>query len=223
MKAGEWSEYGHVAIRVYDGSGKNKYDKAYDYGRYGKASGLKGEGILNVQNGKEYIKRESKDRDSVSYIIKTDAHTDKEIMKYYAEQINNGKSRKDIEKRLNYSNSNTYQLKDDYDVAPFTGIGRHTCVSTSCAGLKASDDDNLKPVEKALEELQPKNVEKNMEKLFEKPDSPLVERRIYRKSKPNSPIKITHEDHQKDIESDTSLTKLEDESRAKAWKKQETK
>ena len=222
--SGEWSPYGHVAVRVFDGTGNNKYDNAYDYGRYGKSWGLgnsKGEGILNIQNGREYIKREAAERDSVSYVIKTDSATDKEIMTHYNKKAAAGTPRKDMERRLSYKNNKTYQLKDDYDAAPLTGIGRHTCVTNSAEGLKAANDKNVNGAVAALDELYPEKVEKNMEKLFDKDVSTIQERRTYAKGKPDKPVKITHEDHDRAIDDDPAVVKREDEMRNKAWKKPE--
>jgi RHS repeat-associated protein len=229
--SGEWSPYGHTAIRVLDGSGRGRYDLAYDYGRYGKVWGLggsQGEGILNIQRGSDYIARESRERDSVSYVIKTDEATDRRIMESFREKANEGTRRKDLERKLGYANSESYQLKEDYDAAPITGIGRSTCVTQSAEGCKVARDPKLDKIAKALDELYPKEVEKNLERLFEnqgarwnplakKEKSPIAERRFYPKGQPTKPYVIIQEDHEKQIREDKEALKREEAEREKAW------
>jgi len=221
--SGAWSPYGHVAIRVVD-SDDRKYDKSFDFGRYGKTWGLgksKGEGIMNIAPGFDYLKRKSRERDTIVYKIKTKESTDRKILNYYQNQINEGKHRRDLEKRLGYPNSKTYQLKDEYDAAVILKWYRNTCVTKSREGCAESGYEPLEDdIAEALDELYPKNVEKNLEGIFMQNDSPIIERRIYRKRKVYSPEKISHSNF---IKRKKVLISIEKISREDAWKEPKQK
>ena len=223
-RSGEWSPYGHVAIRVVDTNGSRKYDQCYDFGRYGETWGVgksKGEGILNVASGRDYLIRESRERDTIVYRIETDETTDKNVINFYNAQIHAGYQRLDIQKKLGYPNSKTYQLNKQYDAAPITGWGRNTCVTKTAEGCKASKyaplEDNISD---ALDELYPENVEKNMEEIFSEDESLIVERRIYRRENAKAPERISHSEF---IKKKKFLIEIEKKSRKDAWKEPKKK
>ncbi len=216
-RKGKWHPYGHVAIRIYAPITK-EYDKAYDFGRYSRTWGIAnsmGEGILNVSSGIDYLKRETRLRNSVVYRIKTNSVVDKRIINYYLKQIKNGKRRKDLEARLRYPNTATYQLQKSYDAAVLTSWGRNTCVTKSGEGCKASGLESLKEIIfDALDELYPENVEENLEEAFQKKDSPIIERRFYKNRNYSIPIIVSHQVY---LQRTDEEKKKEKAARETAW------
>ncbi|MGB5879171.1 MAG: RHS repeat-associated core domain-containing protein, partial [Thermoanaerobaculia bacterium] len=156
--SGEWSPYGHVAVRVFDPEA-NQYDVTYDFGRYGRAWGMqnsKGEGILNEQAGPDYLAREAIHRTSIGYRVESDHEADQRVIDHFKALIAKGKRRRDIEKKLGYENSQSYQLEVEYNAAILKlGLGGNTCVSQTREGCEAGGTEDLGAVARALGEVYP--------------------------------------------------------------------
>jgi len=126
---GEEHPYGHVALRVFNAA--EGYDKAYDFGRYGKTWGLmgsKGDGILNTYaDADAYLKSEMNQRSSVGYMQPTTADQDKQVMAYFDAMIKEGSVYKSG--AVPGGGGTAYKLKSDYDVFD------NNCTTMSCGGL----------------------------------------------------------------------------------------
>jgi hypothetical protein len=110
---GEIHRYGHTALRIKT----IKSDLTYDFGRYGKTSGLfgeSGEGILRVWNAfNSYISGEVLlKRKTTSFVYAIFEHQANAANGYYNELIKSAKHRTDLERRGRLAL--IYQLKTDY-------------------------------------------------------------------------------------------------------------
>jgi RHS repeat-associated protein len=102
------TNFGHTALRVVG----NGYDRTYDFGRYGHASGFlsyKGEGILRVWNNYDtFASRQKASGDLKTLQYKTSKQTDEAVMAFFGEKIKGGTKRKGGKAY------DEYKLKEDY-------------------------------------------------------------------------------------------------------------